>query len=83
MRGADMKAELTSEGRVNALGYALINKRLFPQAIAVLTLNTQNFPESANTWDSLADGFFQSGDVSNAVHSYQKALETNNSYLLL
>jgi imidazolonepropionase-like amidohydrolase len=80
IRAADLKAELSSEGRVNALGYALISKRLFPQAIAVLTLNTENFPQSANTWDSLADGFFQSGDISSAVHSYQKALETNNSY---
>jgi hypothetical protein len=80
MRAADGQAEMTSEGRVNALGYALIHKRLFPQAIAVMTLNTENFPKSANTWDSLADALFQSGDVPNAVHSYQRALETNNSY---
>ena len=45
------------------------------QAIAVLRVNTENFPESANVWDSLADAFFHSGDVSNAVQSYQKALK--------
>jgi predicted Zn-dependent protease len=57
-----------------------MNKELYPQAIAVLTLNTEEFPKSANTWDSLADAFFHSGDVPRAVRNYQNALATDASY---
>lgn len=80
MRNADANAEMVSEDSVNALGYALMNKKLYPQAIAVLTLNTQVFPKSANTWDSLADAFAHSGDVSRALDNYRKALATDSVY---
>ena len=59
MRKADQKAQLVSEKSVNALGHELIDRKLYPQALAVLNLNTQNFPKSANTWDSLAEAFFR------------------------
>jgi len=80
MRKADQKAQLVSEKSVNALGHELIDRKLYPQALAVLNLNTQNFPKSANTWDSLAEAFFHCGDIPNAVHNYQRALEVDATY---
>jgi tetratricopeptide (TPR) repeat protein len=80
IRNEDADAEMVSEDSINNLGYALMNKELYPQAIAVLTLNTEEFPKSANTWDSLADAFFHSGDVPRAVRNYQNALATDASY---
>lgn len=80
IRRADANTEMVSEDGINALGYALMNKALYPRAIAVLTMNTENFPKSANTWDSLADAFFHSGDVPNAVRNYQNALATDPTY---
>jgi len=78
---ADPKAEMVSEDSINTLGYALMNKKLYPQAIAVLTMNTENYPSSANTWDSLADAFAHSGDASRAVDNYHRALATDASYI--
>ena len=43
-------------------------------------MNTEHFPKSANSWDSLADAFSYSGDIASAVHNYQKALETDPGY---
>ena len=80
VRKANAKAELVSEGSINALGYALMNKKLYPQSIAVLRMNAGNFSKSANTWDSLAEALFHSGDAPAAVRNYQKALETDPAY---
>ncbi len=80
MRKADPQADMVSEGSMNALGYALLNKTLNPQAIAVLSMNAENFPRSANTWDSLAEAYAHSGDMTKAVSNYQKALATDNGY---
>ncbi len=80
VRAAKPKAEIVSEESINNLGYSLMGKKLYPQAVAVLGMNTKNFPGSPNTWDSLADAFVHSGDTPQAVQNYQKALETDAGY---
>jgi tetratricopeptide (TPR) repeat protein len=80
VRKANPRADLVSEDSMNGLGYALLNKKLYAQAVAVLGMNTERFPKSANTWDSLADAYAHSGDVSSAVQNYQKALEIDAGY---
>lgn len=74
------KAGLISKDSINALGYGLIDKKLYPQAIAVLAMNTESLPKSANAWDSLADAYGHFGEVSKAVQNYQKALEADATY---
>ncbi len=64
-----------SEKSLNNLGYDILVRYNFDDAIAIFKLNTQAYPESANTWDSLGDGYFWKGDKENAVKSYKKALE--------
>ncbi len=71
---------LVSEDAFNSLGYRLLGRKEFPASMAVLRLNTEDFPKSANTWDSLADAQFQSGDVVHAVENYSKALEVDPKY---
>jgi imidazolonepropionase-like amidohydrolase len=80
LRKANPSADLVSEESVNQLGYALMNKKMYPQAVAVLATNTERFAKSANTWDSLADAYSHSGDVPSAVKNYQKALATDAGY---
>lgn len=80
MRNADPNAETVSEDGINTLGYTLMNKKIVRQAIAVLALSTETVPKSANAWDSLADAFFHSGDISKAALNYQKALAIDGAY---
>ena len=69
-----------SEGAVNTLGYQLFRKQKTQQAIAVLRLNTEQFPKSANAWDSLGEILLKSGNVAGGVASYRKALEVDPNY---
>ena len=65
------------EREFNALGYRLLNAGSIDAAIAVFTINTEEFPGSWNTWDSLAEAYTNAGDKEKAVSSYQKSLELN------
>ena len=47
------------------------------KAIEMFKLNTQRHPESANTWDSLGEGYVTKGDQKNAVASFKKSLSMN------
>jgi hypothetical protein len=44
IRKANPKAELVSEDSINNLGYGLMGKKLYQQSIAVLAMNTEQFP---------------------------------------
>ena len=46
---------VASEEAINTLGYHLLRKHKNQQATATFLLNTENYPKSANTWDSLAE----------------------------
>jgi len=63
------------EGELNTTGYKLLGSGQHEQAIAVFTFVTQLFPESANTWDSLAEGYLKAGDKVKAKEYYTKALD--------
>lgn len=63
------------EGSLNAFGYELLEAGDIHDAIAVFRLNTEQFPESANAWDSLAEGYLRAGDGERAVEYYEKSLE--------
>jgi hypothetical protein len=65
------------EWSINDLGYKLINSERFKEAIEVLKLNAEIFPESANAYDSLAEAFMKSGDDANAIKFYRRSLEFN------
>jgi imidazolonepropionase-like amidohydrolase len=80
VRRRNSKSRLASEEMINNFGYTLLGQKKYPEAIAVLRMNTEDFPASANTWDSLADGQAQSGDMEHAVENYKKALETDPKY---
>ncbi|MGC2198501.1 MAG: amidohydrolase family protein [Terriglobales bacterium] len=80
MRQADPKSKLVSEAGINRLGYSFLNENKYPEAIAMLRMNTEDFPTSANTLDSLAEALFKSGDVSQARATYAKALEIDPKY---
>jgi Tfp pilus assembly protein PilF len=56
------------------LGYTLLEGNDTAAAIQVFKLNAETFPDSANAWDSLAEGYLKAGDVEKAQENYEKAV---------
>ena len=73
-------SSLVAERALNTLGYQLLGKQKYPAAIAVLRLNTEYNPKSANSWDSLAEAVYKSGDLTGGIAYYKKALEVDAGY---
>jgi len=64
------------EERINHVGYVLLAEPArLDVAIAVFKLNTELFPGSANTWDSLGEGYMTAGRTELAIASYEKSLD--------
>ena len=69
---------LPPEGLVNVMGYEMLySEQDVDKAIELLTLNTVNYPESFNVYDSLAEAYMVNGDESLAIANYEKSLELN------
>jgi CubicO group peptidase (beta-lactamase class C family) len=75
LREANPSNPVVSETRFNQLGYGLLGRKETAKAIAVLRFNTELYPDSANTWDSLAEAYEGSGDKERAIELYRKALD--------
>lgn len=65
-----------AETRLNERGYDFLRKKDYAKAIALFRLNTELYPSSANTWDSLGEALEASGDKAGAVAMYRKCVET-------
>jgi hypothetical protein len=60
---------------VNELGYDYLQTGRSEQALAIFRFNIERHPQSANAWDSLADGYERRGETTDALASYRKAVE--------
>jgi len=56
-----------NEPTINQIGYSLMNAKKYKEAIEVLKLNVESYPESANVYDSLAEAYLNNGDKELAV----------------
>ncbi len=65
------------EAEFNALGYRYLTQEQFDEAIAVFTLNSEIYPDSWNVWDSLGEAQFKSGNLNQALASYEKSVQLN------
>jgi peptidylprolyl isomerase len=63
-----------SESQMNAFGYYLLNRRQVNEAIEVLKLNVEAYPQSANVFDSLGEAYMISGNKDKAIENYQRAV---------
>ncbi|HZI60675.1 MAG TPA: serine hydrolase [Pyrinomonadaceae bacterium] len=66
-----------SENRLNVLGYRLLEQKKVPEAIALLKLNVEFYPNSWNVYDSLADAYAANSEKDLAITNYKKSLELN------
>ena len=70
----------TIETRINAAGYAAGFAGELNRSQAILEINTELFPNSANAWDSLAEVVFYVGDRERALDLYRKALKVDPGF---
>ncbi|HET6618282.1 MAG TPA: hypothetical protein VFH69_10785 [Gemmatimonadota bacterium] len=61
------------ESELNRTGYRLIDEERFPEAVAILYVNTRAYPGSINVWDSLGDAYVAAGRRREAIEAYEKA----------
>jgi CubicO group peptidase (beta-lactamase class C family) len=66
-----------SEARINGLGLGFMRAKKLPEALAYLKLNVEFYPNSWNTYDSLAEAYMANGDKELAIANYKKSLEMN------
>jgi predicted alpha/beta superfamily hydrolase len=64
------------EAQVNQLGYAALQFLHNPAlAVSLFRENVSDYPESANTYDSLGDALLASGDGTGAIAQFRRAVE--------
>ena len=67
---------LPSEGHVNNMGYMMLYLvKDVKKALEFFEYNISNFPNSANVYDSLAEGYMVKGDKAQAIKYYKKSLK--------
>ncbi len=70
----DLPDEAFQEEALNSLGYRLLRQGLIQESIAIFTFNTELFPASANTFDSLGESHLAAGDLETALKHYEKSV---------
>jgi CubicO group peptidase (beta-lactamase class C family) len=65
------------ENELNNLGYQLININRLNDAIDIFKLNIQEFPNSINPYNSLAEAYLLAGRKQSAIKYFDKSLELN------
>jgi CubicO group peptidase (beta-lactamase class C family) len=77
----DLKQKDTSfllpESDVNDLAFILLGKKMNNEAIDIFKYNIAANPNSANAYESLAEGYEGIGEKKLAVENYKKAVELN------
>jgi Flp pilus assembly protein TadD len=63
------------ESELNNLGYELIRAGRLQDAIRMLQLNVEAYPQSGNVYDSLGEAYLDAGDKAQAIANYRKSLE--------
>lgn len=62
---------------MNRIGYQLLQSDKLKEATAVFKLNVEEFPKSANTYDSLGKAYLKDNNLELAIKNYKKSVELN------
>jgi Predicted membrane protein (DUF2306) len=65
------------EDELNSLGYQLIHAKKFSDAVRVLQLNADAYPNSSNAYDSLGEAYMEYGIKPLAIANYERSLQLN------
>lgn len=64
-----------AEPVLNVFGYSLLGRGNIAAAIAIFSLNVEEYPDSSNVYDSLAEAQMAAGAKSDSIRSYARSLE--------
>jgi CubicO group peptidase (beta-lactamase class C family)/predicted transcriptional regulator YdeE len=64
-----------AEGMMNGLGYRLLYSGNESGAIEVFQRNVRDYPQSANTYDSLGEAYMNTGQKDLAIQNYETTLQ--------
>lgn len=62
------------EGRINTLGYEYLEQGKTAEALLLFKANAEQFPDSWNVYDSLAEAYAKDGQREQAIAHYRKVL---------
>ncbi|HMK24229.1 MAG TPA: tetratricopeptide repeat protein, partial [Terriglobales bacterium] len=65
------------ERELNDLGYKLLQRKQFKEAIRIFQLNVEAYPHSSNVYDSLGEAYMDDGNRLEAVANYKRSLRLN------
>ncbi len=65
------------EVQLNLLGYSELNAKKVKEAIAIFKLNSTEYPNSWNVFDSLGEAYAANGDTKLAIKNYEKSIKIN------
>ena len=64
------------EGKINNYGYRFLNDfNDTDKALEFFKKNVENYPNSANVYDSYGEALLKKGDTKNAMINYEKAFQ--------
>jgi CubicO group peptidase (beta-lactamase class C family) len=66
---------VVNENQMNRIGYDLLSARRVKDAIEVFKQNVSDYPQSANTYDSLGEAYMVNGDRELAIKNYERSVE--------
>ncbi|MCB9265403.1 MAG: alpha/beta hydrolase [Lewinellaceae bacterium] len=69
---------LPNEGMINSMGYGFMGNNKPGHARALFELNIRNYPESANTYDSMGDFYLSQSNMEKAAEYFSKAIEVGD-----
>jgi CubicO group peptidase (beta-lactamase class C family) len=68
-----------SERQMNSIGYWILGKKRLNEAIEVFKTNVEDYPSSADAYDSLGEGYMVAGNKPEAIKNYKRSLALNPS----
>jgi tetratricopeptide (TPR) repeat protein len=66
-----------NEDEITMYGYSLLWENKATEALEIFKLIAQEFPNSANAYDSLGEAYLNLGDTTRSLSNYQKTLAMN------
>ena len=66
-----------NERELTKLAYRYLGYKKYPEAVAVLKLNVEAYPESWSVYDTYAEALLKNGNKEMAIVNYRKSIELN------